>query len=204
MANIFDIQDLYKTYFQNQPYFIKPKGSEDTKTETIMYSGIPQNTNPKGNIIYTSKQIALNKIGLYGKNIWSPIKFWKSDKEVIEIEACTVAVNLSKTIIRTAVSERRGTVKEQFAIDDYKFTIKGFLIGKNRSFPEDQINMIKDIFETNEPVELHGGYPELFLDESCRVAIATLDFPDVQGKAHWIRPFNLTCESDYIQDLIVK
>jgi hypothetical protein len=126
-----------------------------------------------------------------------------SDQKKIEIEACTIGVNLSKTIIRTAVSERKGTVKECFAIDDYKFTIKGFLIGKNRMVPEDQIMLLKEWFETTEPIELHGGYPEIFLDESCRVAVSSLNFPEVQGKATWIRPFDMTLETDYIQDLDV-
>lgn len=153
--------------------------------------------------IKIKNNIALNKIGAYGQDIWFPVEFWKDKEKVIEIDACTVTVNLSKTIIKTTVSERKGTVHEVFGIDDYKFTIKGFLIGKNRVFPEDQINKLKEIFETIEPVSLHGGYPELFLDKSCRVVIAALDFPEVQGKNPWIRPFNLTCESDFIQNLIL-
>ncbi len=204
MVSIFDLQELYKTYFKKSPYYITPKDSEEPVTQDIVYSGIADNNRTKGSIDYSSKQIALNKIGAYGQDIWFPITFKVSEKLSLEIEACTVAVNLSKTIIKTAVSERKGTVKETFGIDDYKFTIKGFLIGKNRFFPEDQINKLKEIFETTDPVELHGGYPELFLDESCRVVIATLDFPEVQGKSPWIRPFNLTCESDFIQDLIIK
>lgn len=207
MISVFDLQDLYKTYFNKSPYFITPKSSEKQVTQDVVYAGIAQNPNPKGTIYRSLKNRAFNKIGAYGQDIWFPIEFWKSNEKSIEIDACTVAVNLSKTIIKTAVSERKGTVHEVFAIDDYKFTIKGFLIGKNRTFPEEQINMLKEFFETTEPVSLHGGYPELFLDQSRRVVIATLDFPEVQGKNHWIRPFNLTCESDFIsdiEDLIVK
>lgn len=204
MPTIFDLNALYKTYFNNSPFYIAPKDSEKPITQEVVYSGIPENNRTKGSIDYTTKQIALNKKGLYGKDIWFPVEFWKSTEKAIEIEACTINVNLSKTIIRTAVSERKGTVKEQFGIDDYKFTIKGFLIGKDRFFPEEQINKLKDIFETSEPIELRGGYPELFLDDSCRVVIATLDFPEVQGKSPWVRPFSLTCESDFIQDLIIQ
>jgi hypothetical protein len=186
MVSIFDLQALYKTYFNKLPYHL------------------PDNDRPKGSIDYSKNNIALNKIGAYGKDIWFPITFWINEKTSLEIEACTVAVNLSKTIIKTAVSERKGTVHETFGIDDYKFTIKGFLIGKNRFFPEDQINQLKEIFETTEPVLLKGGYPEVFLGDTCHVVIATLDFPEVQGKSPWIRPFSLTCESDFIQDIIIK
>lgn len=199
---VIDLYKLYKVQFGNSPYFV----SNDEKkplTQEPAYAITAQNPRPKGSIDYSSKNIAFNKIGSYGQDIWFPVELWKSGRKIIEIEACTVGVNLVKEIIRTPVSERKGKVKECFAIDDYRFTIKGFLIGKNRIVPENQILLLKDWFETTEPIELHGGYPEIFLDESCRVAIGSLDFPEVQGKAPWIRPFTMILETDYIQDLII-
>lgn len=205
---VFDLMKLYKTYFNNKPYFIADKDSQEPLTQEPGYSITTENPRPRGSIDYSSKNIAFNKIGSYGQAIWFPVELKTTVKEQnklvsvsIEIEACTVAVNMSKTIIRTAVSERKGTVKECFAIDDYRFTIKGFLIGKNRLVPEDQIQTLKKVFESTEAVFLHGGYPEIFLDESCRVAISGLDFPEVQGKAVWIRPFSMTLETDNIDDL---
>ena len=169
----FDLYKLYKTYFNNSPYYINPDGNTKPITEEIGYSITTENPRPKGSIDYSSKNIAFNKIGSYGQDIWFPIELWKSEQKLIEIEACTVGVNMMKEIIRTPVSERKGKVKECFAIDDYRFSIKGFLIGKNRIVPEDQILKLKDIFETTEPVELHGGYPEIFLDKKswlyCRL-----------------------------------
>lgn len=201
---VFDLYKIYKTYFKNSPYFIPDKDSQEpTPEEEPSYSIQEYNSRVRGSVDYSRKGQPFNKIGAYGQAIWFPIELWMSKQKKIEIEACTVAVNLSKTIIRTAVSERKGTVKECFAIDDYKFTIKGFLIGQNKMVPEDQILLLKEWFETREPIELHGGYPEMFLEESCRVAVSTLDFPEVQGKAVWIRPFSMTLETDYIQDLTV-
>lgn len=205
----FDLQKLYKNYFANSPYFVTEKGGETTATDEPGFSITDRNPNPRGLIKYSEKNIAFNKIGLYGQSIWFPVTFKTLIDDQgrvvpveMEIEACTVAVNLSKTIINTPVSERKGTVKECFAIDDYRFTIKGFLIGKNRQVPESQIEMLKQIFESVEPVEMRGGYVELFLEDSCQVVVKTLDFPEVQGKGVWIRPFNMTLETDYIQDLI--
>lgn len=199
----FDLYKLYKTYFANSPYYINPKGETKPMSEEIGYSISIENPRPKGSIDYSSKNIAFNKKGAYGQDIWFPIELWKSGRKIIQIDACTIGVNALKEIIRTQVSERNGRVKECFNIDDYRFNIRGFLIGKDRLVPEDQILQLKDWFETTEPIELHGGYPEIFLDESCRVAISSLDFPEVQGKAPWIRPFTMTLETDYIQDLII-
>ncbi|WP_163401408.1 DUF6046 domain-containing protein [Flavobacterium fluviatile] len=202
---IFDLAKLYKTYFGNNPYFITDN-SEQPTTQEIGYSITTENTRPRGSIDYSSKNIPFNKIGAYGQAIWFPITLRATDGgefTEIEIEACTVGVSLMKEIIRTPVSERKGKVKECFSIDDYRFSIKGFLIGQNRLVPEDQINKLKKIFESTGEIELNGGYPEIFLDESCRVAVSSLDFPEVQGKAVWIRPFSMNIETDYIQDLII-
>lgn len=201
--NVFDLLKLYKTYFDKTPYFVqnnqdKPLSKEPGFAVTI------QNPRKKGSIEYSSKNIAFNKIGSYGQDIWFPIELRKSGKKVIEIDACTTSVNMVKEIIRTPVSERKGKVKECFAIDDYRFNIKGFLIGKDRRVPEDQILQLKDWFETTEPIELHGGYVEIFLDKSCRVAVSNMEFPEVQGKAPWIRPFTMTIETDYIDDLNIR
>lgn len=198
--NAFDLLKLYKTYFLNTPYFVSANGKG--VTEEPGYSITSENPRPRGTIDFSSKNIAFNKIGSYGQSIWFPIELWKANQQLLEIDACTVGVNLSKTIIRTAVSERHGTVKECFSIDDYKFNVKGFLIGKNRRVPEDQILKLKEWFETTEPIELHGSFIELFMnDSSCRVAVASLDFPEVQGKAPWIRPFSMSIETDFINDL---
>lgn len=204
MVSKFDLQDLYKMYFNTTPYFIANKGTNKSLTQEIAYSEIEKNPNPKGTIQRSKGFLPFNKINAYGCEVWGAIVLKVSDTLSIEIDACTVSINLSKIIIKTPVSERAGTIKECFSLDDYRFNIKGFLIDKNRRFPENQINMLKQIFESTDPVYLHGGYPELFLDASCRVAISNLDFPEVQGKSPWIRPFSLTCETDTIEDLIIK
>ncbi len=199
----FDLLKLYKTYFINTPYFVADNG--ESVTEEPGYSITSENPRPRGTIDFSSKNIAFNKIGAYGQSIWFPIELWKSNQMLLEIDACTVGVNLSKTIVRTAISERQGTVKECFSIDDYKFSVRGFLIGKNRSVPEDQILKLKEWFETTDPIELHGSFIELFMnDSSCKVAVASLDFPEVQGKAPWIRPFSMSIETDFIEDLKIK
>ncbi|WP_312398813.1 DUF6046 domain-containing protein [Chryseobacterium sp.] len=200
MYTQFDLAELYKTYFSKTPYHIPDSGFKDN--EITVGSGESANKH-RGKIRNNKAGIAFNRVTTKGQDIWFPAEFRINGNanDPLIIDACTIAVNLSKTIVRTAVSERKGTVKEMFNIDDYKFTIRGFLIGKGRTVPEDDISKLKTIFETGEPVSLNGGYPELFLEKSNRVAITSLEFPEVQGKAYWIRPFTLTCESDFIADV---
>lgn len=209
--NIFDLKNLYSQYFSRSPYFIAQKGSEMPLTQNINYSDIAQNPHPRGKIHLSKTNQAFNKIGAYGQDIWFPVKFLTNQKSkdgftdiVLEIDACTVSVNLVKNIVRTPVVGRKGQIIEICGADNYKFTIRGFVIGKNRTVPETEILSLKQLFETDAQVYLHGGYPELFLHESCKIIISSLEFPEVQGKNHWIRPFVVMCENDWIDDLEIK
>ena len=207
-ANVFNLQKLYKEYFGRGTYYIDPEGKTKSYGEEVQVSELDKNPRPRGTIHYSKKNIAFNKSGSYGQDIWFPIELRGSTKIGgsweninIAIDACTVSVNMINTIISTPVVERKGTVNEIVNLDDYKFTIRGFLIGKNRLVPEDDIMKLTALRESTREKTLHGGYPELFLDETCRVVISELEFPEVQGQNHWIRPFTLTCKSDFITDL---
>lgn len=207
-ANVFNLGKLYKEYFGRESYFVDPEGKTKKVTQDIEYPGITKNPRPRGTIHYSKKNISFNKSGAYGQDIWFPVEL-KGGKMLggewtalnINIDACTVSVNMATTVVSTAVVERKGTVNEIVNIDDYKFTIRGFLIGKNRTVPEDKIRALVDLKESTMEKTLHGGYPEIFLDESCRIIITELEFPEVQGGSHWIRPFTMTCKSDFITDL---
>lgn len=189
---IYTLEGIYNTYFQ-QPYKVN-----DNREAVVVeeYGKIPQK--PKND--KTIKGIALSK-EVKGIEVFLPVQFWNSQELVLEILCCTIRVTSKKTIIRTAVSERAGTIKEQFNIGDYIFTIKGVLIGENRTFPDEKIMKLKELYETTENVELHNAFAELFMSGSRRIAIESLEFPEVQGGSKYHRPFVLTCETDFIDSL---
>jgi len=147
---------------------------------------------------------------LLGREIFLPIKLFISNELQINIDCCTIKVSSKKTIIKTELSERKGTVKRVFGISDYSFSIKGVLIGSNhqgglRSFrlPAYEIEKLKDIYESMQPVQLQNALAELFNPRGF-VIIENLEFPEVEGKSLKHRPFSLTCESDFINNLILE
>lgn len=191
---ITNLENIYTTYFQ-PPYKVNDNRESLIPEE---YGRIEQKpTNEK-----TIKGIELSK-KVEGIEVFLPVQFWKSQQLYLEILCCTIRVTTKKTIIRTAVSERVGTIKEQFNVGDYIFTIKGVLIGDKRTFPDEKILKLKDIYETTDSVELYNAMTELFMSGSRRIAIESLEFPEVQGGSKHHRPFVLTCESDFVDSLIV-
>lgn len=223
-ANVFNLQKLYKEYFGRENYLVGSNEAEPTEPESL---SLPKNNSPRGTI-HKSKRTGqtFNKIGKYGQNIWFPIKL-TSVKEIapnkykdviLEIDACTVSVKMATNIVSTPINGAtefytdkngnkvknpnwRGCVNEIVNLESNVFTVRGFLIGENRKVPEDEIEKLKYFLETSKKVEMHGGYVELFLFKTCLIKIKTLDFPEVQGQNHWIRPFSFECEENHIQDL---
>lgn len=187
-----NIQGIYNTYFQ-PPYKVN-----DNRESVVVeeYGKIEQ----KQNSNKTIKGIELSKF-VGGREVFLPVQFWKSHQLFLEILCCTIRITSKKTIIRTPVSERTGTVKEQFNVGDYIFTIKGVLIGEKRNFPDEKILQLKELYETTDSVELHNALTELFMTGSRRIAIESLEFPEVQGGSKHHRPFVLTCESDFVDTL---
>lgn len=223
-TNVFNLQKLYKEYFGRENFLIGSNEAEPSEPEIFKIS---KNPHPKGTI-HKSKKTGqtFNKIGKYGQNIWFPIKIVskkeikakKYEDVILEIEACTVSVKLETNIISTPISgatpffidekgnkiknkNAKGCVHEIVSLEPNKFTVRGFLIGESRKVPENEIEKLIYFSETTEKVELHGGFVELFLYKTCLIKISKLDFPEVQGKSHWIRPFSFECEDNSIEDL---
>lgn len=177
---IVNVKEIYREYFPNK-YSLSPK--PESPSTTIIGSKTKEN--------------------LLGREVFLPIEL-KCGGEKLVIPCATIRVTGQKTIIRTAISERRGTVKEQFSVGDYEFSVNGVLISQKDSLPDEDMLKLKRFFESTKQVELRNAVSDLFLDHSCQVCITALEFPEVQGKTIRHRPFSFTCESDYVSSLIMK
>lgn len=177
-----DITELYQTYFA-KPYYVNPRSSISEVTSF----GMPV------------------KEQMLGREVFLPVKLRGSDNTILDIPCCTLRVTGQRTVIRTAVSERIGTVKELFQVGDWKFDVKGVLIApKKESMPDRQIYALRQMFESPTPIILENALADLFLDATQYVCMTDLEFPEVMGRSLRHRPFTFTCESDYIDSLIEK
>lgn len=175
-----DIGDLYETYFA-KPYYVDPKGQAAKETSF----GMPLSER------------------MLGMEVFLPVTL-SSQGVVLQIPCCTIRVTCSKTVVKTALSERVGTVKEQFSVGDYQFAVKGVLIaGNGFAFPDRQIYTLRQFFESTTPVTLSNALADLFLDTSQYVCMTSLEFPETSGDLQH-RPFTFTAESDYIQSLSLQ
>lgn len=199
-AHIVDLVNLFEKTFGQKPYVLTKAGELSTdpgQAYQITKGQTKQETEstPKGSLI---KEI------VNGVFILLPVRFYDGSTELMHLPYVVVSIRGRKMIIKTPMVERKGSVKEMYAVDDYAMTVKGFLIADDRKFPEALLIQMKELCERKTAVTVDNALFNLFLDdkdlptsEQRRVVIADYQFPEVTGGRH-VRPFVLQLESDTV------
>lgn len=206
-GEIIDLGKLFQRTFGSTAYGALPKNvSDPPSTNSDYVITMPQGADYYGQLSTPKGSLIAEMYN--GVQVWLPVKLFVGTVFFTYLPYCVVKVDGKKNIIRTPLSERIGTVKEQYNIDDYKISIKGFLIGTSigaAGFPEDQINNLKLLYEAQTAVTIDNALTNIFLTnsqlgffEQRRVVITSLDFPEVQGGRKNVRPFAMEMESDSV------
>lgn len=197
----FELRQLYRSTFGGRPYQIgEEKPTPDGPGFRIDGSSEVLTQASGSHLVARYKNM----------DIWLPVKLVGLNAGTFgasEILLPYVTINISgkKTIIKTPLAERKGTVKEVFSVDDYKIAIKGFVIDDtNRQWPEKELTILKKLFELNEAVQLDNALTNIFLDKDTRVVIEDIKFPEVSGGRKHIRPFSMELESDSVFELEIE
>lgn len=198
MSNqIIDISSLYEKTFGSKPYHVP----SSTKSEETNLFRLGDKTSENR---FTNKGSLLVE-QFKGVEVMLPVRFYDAGKLLIYLPYTVIKIAGKKTIVETALNARRGTVKEEFSVDDYSITVKGFLIDEARNFPEDQLELLRDLFETSHAVTLDNALTNIFLtdsslkeDEQRRVVIYDFDVQEVQGGRLHVRPFTMALKSDCV------
>jgi len=178
---IYDLNQLYRRTFGSEPYVVNAE-----KQDVSQVSGSA----------LTAEYL--------GKEIWLPVKFVDLNPDVfgateVLLPYAVMKMSAQKTIVKTALPERKGTVKELYNIDDYSISIKGFVIDEtNRIWPEEELSILNKLWSLNEAVHLDNALTNIFLEKDTRVVIQNLELPEVEGGRKHIRPFSFQIVSDSI------
>jgi len=189
----FDLEQLYRRTFGGKPYKVADSISGNEKETPFLINST------ESTVALTSLASKLKEEHMQ-KEIWLPTRFFKEDgKEFLFLPYSVIKISGKKTIVKTPMAERQGTVKELFSIDDYSISIKGFLIDdENRLWPEEQLKALKELYELQQAVILENALTNVFLINSQKVVIESLELPEVEGGRKHVRPFNMQLESDSI------
>jgi len=111
-----------------------------------------------------------------------------------------ISITSKKTIVETPLTQRRGTVKEIINTEDYLIVVKGFIVGAGNELPEQQISILRTIYESSKPISVKSALTDIFLlrperSGSDEVVVKELKFPAIAGVKN-VRPYELHLLSD--------
>lgn len=206
---VIDLGKLFQNTFGGRPYHVPEETERITEGTPYRISG------ERADQLITSNG-SLIKEQVNGVDIWLPVKMYNvgddmSGPAIADLPYSVVRISGKKTIVKTPVMYRKGTVKELYNIDDYSISIKGFLIGENGQFPEADVDSLKDVYELKRAVELDNAITNIFLktpgaerhEQQC-VVIESLEFPEVEGGRINVKPFSMQLVSDFVFTLELK
>jgi hypothetical protein len=199
-ALIIDIAELFQKQFGKKPYVVGALTNTAQEESPFRVAGITTKSEKE----FTAKG-SLIKEQYKGVEIMLPIRIYDGPALLTYLPYSVLNISGKKTIVETPLSERIGSVKEQFNIDDYTINVKGFLIADDRKFPEEQIEVMRGLYETKKAVTIDNALTNIFLtnpalkpDEQRRVVVYSFDMPEQQGGRENIRPFTMTMKSDTV------
>jgi hypothetical protein len=136
----------------------------------------------------------------YGREFFMPVKL-----NGYSLSLPVIGITAKKTIVSTALPERKGTVKELINTDDWIINIKGIIIRPDNNFPEAEIIEMERLFAKDESLSMRSVLTDIFLkgDFEHRVVLKSISFPAIAGVQH-AKAYEMEFESDQIFDLEIE
>ncbi len=109
----------------------------------------------------------------------------------------------SKTIISrryVAKSQRRGSIKELWSMDDWDVDISGVLIGESNEELQHLVGKLREYCQVGESLMVECEYLSEAFDIQ-RLVVESYDFPHTKGMTN--QTFRLKCYSDEDYDLLI-
>lgn len=151
---------------------------------------------------FTDKGTRLYKKDHLGRWYFLPVTF-KTEGGEIEFPTAVISVTGKKTIVETHMVGRKGSVKELINVDDYKVSLAGFIQTTDRTYPENEIVEIMELFNINKSVELISALTDLIFDEGDKVVITDISFPPTAGLEDG-QVVKINCVTDKPFELIIE
>ncbi len=199
-----DLQELYnKAFGISLPEYKLNADAKDAPPKAVVTPpSYDLSKTPKADLLGSS----IYGTPFYGSNYvtgayyFLPAFFDLQDDSDYTIPFPIIRIQSQKRIIETPLTERKGTVVELVSQESWKIYIKGFIISKDGNYPEQEILKMKEVYELDTALRLRCALTDLFLTADDRVAIKSINFPEVKGVEH-VKPYEMELISVNIFDL---
>lgn len=119
----------------------------------------------------------------------------------IQFVACLITIQMAKNIVATTIQGRDGTVKEYISDGDYHINIKGVFTEANGVYPEDDIEVLKNICKAKSNLSVVSKWLQQF--DITNIVIDNYSFPQREGFYN-TQLFEINALSDQPVELFIK
>lgn len=119
--------------------------------------------------------------------------------ENIILTSVLVSISLTKNIVKTATEGREGLIHEYTSSGDYIISINGVINGHPNSYPENEVNALKDILNVPDKLSIVNKAMNLFNIDY--IVITNFTLPQETGK-YSQQGFSISAISDKEIDLV--
>lgn len=144
----------------------------------------------------------INGTPLYGTDIHKREFYLPVNLGGVDLFFPVISVRQRKSIVKTPMVERKGSVNEIINTDDVEIVIRGIIVRPDNFFPAEEMNQLNDLFNRNESLSIFNAITDIVLknddgSDASKVIITSLEFPPVVGKKGQ-KPYEIICTSDLI------
>jgi hypothetical protein len=171
----------------------------------IVLGGIPTNSGIENyGDFKILEQKKMSKLGVpyYAKNslgreIYMPIWLSESDKTATEylLPNTVMSISSKKETVSTKLVNRDGSFKEEISMDDWEIDIKGVIVSKGNSFPEDEYQLLNEWYKKRKKFNILNARTAFCLAGDEKVVISSLRFSELRGFEN-VQPYELKLTSD--------
>lgn len=115
-----------------------------------------------------------------------------------------MTISGKKTIVETALTGAKGTIKELISVDDYNLSIAGVLCNPDGVYPEQEIREFMELYNKNEAVSLVSAFTDMIFElGNDKVVLKSISFPPING-CEEMQAVKIECVSDAPFELIIE
>lgn len=183
------VPQLFQQYFGVSGYQIP---DEQPRSSVVKYEGVP-----------VLEKAQVSHLSILGTPVYEQISF-KFGADIYRLpDTVLVDVKRQKTIVKTSIAGRKGTVKEMVSDDDDAITIRGLIINpKGNAYPEAAVKELNKWFEINKELEIISPILNNIFS-IYNIVVETFDCPRVEGTPS-VQPFTIAALSDEPIELLIK
>lgn len=125
----------------------------------------------------------------------------KSPDKQIQLINVLASVSIQKTIVKTAVAGRKGTVKEDVTADDFAINLSGEVSTMvPDQYPYDEVRTLIDILESDTAIDIISEFVQMF--DVTRAVVEKANFAQGRGTQN-VQTFSIDLVSDDPEEFLI-